>query len=120
LKIKIYQQHTSFKDKLEKTRILVSVFLLTVLSLLSISFLFSDVNVIEVKADFNGYGKDDLAIGVPSEDIGSTKNGGAVQVLYGSSSDLSATSPMADQFWTQDSANVNDAVEEGDHFGWSL
>jgi len=30
LKIKIYQQHTSFKDKLEKTRILVSVFLLTV------------------------------------------------------------------------------------------
>jgi len=61
-----------------------------------------------------------FAIGVPSEDIGSTKNGGAVQVLYGSSSDLSATSPMADQFWTQDSANVNDAVEEGDHFGWPL
>jgi len=27
---------------------------------------------------------------------------------------------MADQFWTQDSANVNDAVEEGDHFGWPL
>ena len=120
MKIKIYQQHTSSKDKLEKTRILVSVFLLTVLSKLSISFLFSDVNAIEVKADFNGDGKDDLAIGVPSEDIGSTKNGGAVQVLYGSSSDLSATSPMADQFWTQDSANVNDAVEEGDHFGWPL
>ena len=120
MKIKIYQQHKSFKDKLEKTRILVSVFLLTVLSLLSISFLFSDVNAIEVKVDFNGDGKDDLAIGVPSEDIGSTKNGGAIQVLYGSSSDLSATSPMADQFWTQDSANVNDAVEEGDHFGWPL
>lgn len=120
MKIKIYQQHTSFKDKLEKTRILVSVFLLTVLSLLSISFLFSDVNAIEVRADFNGDGKDDLAIGILSEDIGSTKNGGAIQVLYGSSSDLSATSPMADQFWTQDSANVNDAVEEGDHFGWPL
>jgi len=27
---------------------------------------------------------------------------------------------MADQFWKQDSANVNDAVEEGDHFGWPL
>jgi len=27
---------------------------------------------------------------------------------------------MADQFWTQDDANVNDAVEEGDHFGWPL
>jgi len=62
LKIKIYQQHTSFKDKLEKTRILVSVFLLTVLSLLSISFLFSDVNVIEVRADFNGDGKMNLLL----------------------------------------------------------
>lgn len=51
-----------------------------VLSLLSISFLFSDVNAIEVRADFNGDGKDDLAIGILSEDIGSTKNGGAVQV----------------------------------------
>jgi hypothetical protein len=120
LKIKIYQQNTTFKDKLEKPRILVSVFLLTVLSLLSISFLFFDVNAIEVKADFNGDGKDDLAIGVDEEDVGSTINGGAVQVLYGSSSGLSATSPIADQFWTQDSANVNDAVEVSDQFGLSL
>lgn len=117
MKIKIYQQYPIFKDKLEKPRILVSVFLLTVLSLLSISFLYSDVNAIEVKADFNGDGKDDLAIGVPGEDIGSTINGGAVEVLYGSSSGLSATSPIADQFWTQDSANVNDASEDGDLFG---
>ena len=92
MKIKIYQQHTIFK-KLAKPRILVSVFLLTVLSLLSISYLFSDVNAIGVKADFNGDGKDDLAIGVPGEDVGSTINGGAVQVLYGSSSGLSSTSP---------------------------
>jgi hypothetical protein len=116
LKIKIYQQHTIFK-KLAKPRILVSVFLLTVLSLLSISYLFSDVNAIGVKADFNGDGKDDLAIGVPGEDVGSTINGGAVQVLYGSSSGLSSTSPIADQFWTQDSANVNYAAEEDDYFG---
>lgn len=67
MKIKIYQQNTKFNDTLEKTRVLVCVFLLAVLSLLSISFLFSDVNAIEVKADFNGDGKDDLAIGVPSE-----------------------------------------------------
>jgi hypothetical protein len=120
LKIKIYQQYPIFKDKLEKPRILVSVFLLTVLSLLSISFLYSDVNAIEVKADFNGDGKDDLAIGVPGEDIGSTKNGGAVQVFYGSSSGLSATSPIADQFWTQDSATLDDTVEEGDQFGFYL
>ena len=117
LKIEIYQQHTIFKDKLEKPRILVSVFLLTVLSLLSISFLFSDVNAIEVKADFNGDGKDDLAIGVTGEDVGSIINGGAVEVLYGSSSGLSATSPIADQFWTQDSPNIYDASEDGDLFG---
>jgi hypothetical protein len=67
--------------------------------------------------DFNGDGKDDIAIGVDEEDIGSTFNGGAVQVLYGSSSGLSSTSPIAEQFWTQDSANVNDDVEEGDLFG---
>jgi hypothetical protein len=77
--------------KLAKPRILVSVFLLTVLSLLSISYPFSDVNAIGVKADFNSDGKDDLAIGVPGEDVGSTINGGAVQVLYGSSSGLSST-----------------------------
>ncbi|HSA73909.1 MAG TPA: FG-GAP repeat protein [Nitrososphaeraceae archaeon] len=115
---KIYQQNTKFNDTLEKTRVLVCVFLLAVLSLLSISFLFSDVNAIEVKADFNGDGKDDLAIGIPSEDIGSTKNGGAVEVLYGSSSGLSATSPpVADQFWTQDSPDIYDASENGDLFG---
>ena len=119
MKIKICQQHTIFK-KLAKPRILVSVFLLTVLSLLSISYLFSDVNAIGVKADFNGDGKDDLAIGVPGEDVGSTINGGAVQVLYGSSKGLSGTSPIANQFWTQDSTNVNDVAEEFDHFGWPL
>lgn len=117
MKIKIYQQNTKFNDTLEKTRVLVCVFLLAVLSLLSISFLFSDVNAIEVKADFNGDGKDDLAIGVPSEDIGSTKNGGAVEVLYGSSSGLSATSPIGDQFWTQDNPNIYDASENGDLLG---
>lgn len=120
MKIKIYQQNTKFNDTLEKTRVLVCVFLLAVLSLLSISFLFSDVNAIEVKADFNGDGKDDPAIGIPSEDIGSTKNGGAVEVLYGSSSGLSSTLPISNQFWTQDSMNVNDVSEQFDHFGWPV
>ncbi|GAB4527610.1 MAG: hypothetical protein Tsb0014_08440 [Pleurocapsa sp.] len=38
--------------------------------------------------DFNGDGYDDLAIGVASEDIGSTTNSGAVQILYGSDNGL--------------------------------
>ena len=36
-----------------------------------------------VQADFNHDGADDLAVGVPSEDVGSTHDAGAVNVLYG-------------------------------------
>src|SRR5206468_7203763 len=41
--------------------------------------------------DFNGDGFDDLAVGVLFEDIGSIIDAGAVNVIYGSSSGLSAT-----------------------------
>jgi FG-GAP repeat len=70
--------------------------------------------------DFNGDSKDDLAIGIRWEDINSKSEAGAVEVIYGSSSGLSATSPRADQFWTQDSTDVNDATESEDQFGYSL
>ena len=115
--VQVYQQYRFFKDTLDKIRILGIIFSLTLLSFLSITFLFSDVNAIEIKADFNGDGNDDVAIGIVTEDVGSMKDAGAVQVLYGSSSGLSATSPIADQFWTQDSTNVNDVAEQGDAFG---
>jgi FG-GAP repeat len=75
--------------------------------------------------DFNGDGFDDLAIGVPSEDVdtgtGTIANAGAVNVLYGSSNGLSATSPpRPDQIWTQSTPNVNGGSEEFDKFGDSL
>jgi hypothetical protein len=70
--------------------------------------------------DFNGDGKDDLAIGVPFEDVYSSRDAGAVQVIYGSSSGLSATISRADQFWSQDSPDVDDVAEEGDSFGRTL
>ena len=41
-----------------------------------------------VVADFNGDGIDDLAVGVPGEDIGGTTNAGAVNIIYGSESGL--------------------------------
>jgi hypothetical protein len=69
--------------------------------------------------DFNDDGKDDLAIGVDKEDVNTGRSAGAVNVLYGSSNGLSATSPRSDQFWTQDSANVND-IAETDNFGQAL
>src|SRR5206468_3522588 len=75
--------------------------------------------------DYNGDGRDDLAIGVPAEDIGTTVESGLVHVIYGSTEGLSGTalSPgdgRADQIWTQDSPDIEDAVEPFDNFGWSL
>jgi len=72
-----------------------------------------------VAGDFNNDGKDDLAIGVPSEDIGTILNAGAVNVLYGSASRLQASSPD-DQFWHQNTAGVLDASEQDDFFGDTL
>ena len=73
-----------------------------------------------VIGDFNADGFDDLVVGVPVEDLGSSINAGAVHVIYGSSSGLSATSAHADQFWTQDSTDIDDIAEPGDLFGSSL
>jgi hypothetical protein len=70
-------------------------------------------------ADFNHDGFADLAIGVPSEDVGTVADAGAVNVLYGSAARLQATSPD-DQFWNQDVTGVSDAAESGDTFGSSL
>lgn len=71
--------------------------------------------------DFNNNGRDDLAIGVPLEDItrgtSSISNAGAMNVIYGSSSRLSAT---GNQFWSQNSSSILDFSESGDHMGTAL
>jgi hypothetical protein len=66
-------------------------------------------------ADFNRDGRADLAIGVPFDRVGTTSFAGAVNVLYGSSSGLTAT---GDQLWSQD--QLADDPETGDGFGQSL
>jgi len=70
-------------------------------------------------ADFNGDGFDDLAIGVPFEDVGSIRDAGAVQVMFGTAGGLQADSPD-DQFWSQGSNGLQDAAEADDDFGFSL
>jgi disulfide bond formation protein DsbB len=70
-----------------------------------------------IYTDFNGDGLADLAIGVPFEDVGSVVNAGAVNVLYGTATGLSAT---GNQFWTQNSPDILDTSEEGDLFGSTL
>ena len=68
--------------------------------------------------DYNADFRSDLAIGVPSEDVPHTGDGG-VNVIYGSLAALSATT-TPDQFWGQDTPNVEDAAEASDYFGGAL
>jgi FG-GAP repeat/FG-GAP-like repeat len=77
--------------------------------------------------DFDGDGRDDLAIGVPGErfKMGGISNvpGGAVNVLYGSQSGLTAA---RNQFWDQngtenpDRFNLEGGIEANDQFGYDL
>ena len=67
--------------------------------------------------DFNGDGRDDLAIGVPRRTIGTNALAGAVQLIYGSPTSLSVAG--AENFH-QNSANIPDLAEFGDRFGYAL
>ena len=70
-------------------------------------------------ADFNGDGFSDLAVGAPSEDVGTVPDAGAVSVFYGGSNGLQAASPD-DQFWNQDVIEVRGVAQPGDQFGRAL
>ena len=80
-----------------------------------------DSNVITsgvaMHSDFDGDGRADLAIGVPSKNVGSSLNAGAVNVIYGSASGLSSTGA---QFWTQNSQGILGSAASGDGFGTAL
>jgi len=67
--------------------------------------------------DINGDGFADLAIGAPSEDIGSTVDAGAVTVLFGSSTGLTVS---GSETWHQNTAGMPGVAEHGDGFGDSL
>ena len=67
--------------------------------------------------DFNGNGFDDLAVGAPSEAIGTVTYAGGITVIYGSTSGLTSAGA---QGIDQDSTNVPGIAEAGDHFGWAL
>ncbi|WP_128380798.1 FG-GAP-like repeat-containing protein [Streptomyces cavernae] len=67
--------------------------------------------------DFNGDGYRDLAIGASNTDVGGRSAAGAVIVLYGSSSGVSAARRTV---ITQNSSGVAGTAEQGDLFGTSL
>ena len=66
-----------------------------------------------LQVDFNNDGADDLAVGVPGEDVGSVVDAGAVTVLYGSTGGLTS---IGSQQFTQPVS----AVETDDQFGAAL
>ena len=67
--------------------------------------------------DFNGDGYADLAVGVPLEDIGGVVDAGAVHVIFGSATGLTAT---GNQFIRQNLSGVRGVPETGDRFGSAL
>jgi len=64
--------------------------------------------------DINGDGYDDLVIGVPYKDVGTTTDSGGMIVVYGSSNGLTLSGNL---WFDQDSLNVPEVAESADHFG---
>ncbi|MFF2325645.1 MULTISPECIES: VCBS repeat-containing protein [unclassified Streptomyces] len=64
--------------------------------------------------DMNGDGYGDVAVGVPHEDLGTTKNAGSVLVLPGTASGPTGTGTVG---FHQDTADVPGVAEADDEFG---
>ncbi len=69
------------------------------------------------RGDFNDDGFSDLAIGVPSEDVGGDENAGRVHIIYGTADGPDSSDS---QVWDQDSSGIADATESKDRFGAAL
>ncbi|MFT4165534.1 MAG: FG-GAP repeat protein [Microlunatus sp.] len=83
-----------------------------------------------LRADFNGDGYDDLAVGVPAFDVGSKANAGAVAIVYGTKAGPGTRTPNWDpepsplptnsQLITQNTPGIADVSETGDQFGYTV
>src|SRR5262245_45765207 len=69
------------------------------------------------KGDFNGDGFADLAVGSPFENVSNVDDAGAVHVLYGSASGLTATN---NQLWSEAVIPSGSGPEPSDQFGTAL
>jgi hypothetical protein len=72
-----------------------------------------------VAGNFDGDGCDDLAIGIPGEDVGGFTRAGAIEVRYGSAN-RSNCLEVARQFFTQNTPGVPDTAAASDQFGFAL
>lgn len=67
--------------------------------------------------DFSGDGIDDLAVGVPGDEVGAVKFAGGVNILYGSADGPSGTGA---QLWTQGTPGIGGTPSLADWFGFAL
>jgi hypothetical protein len=67
--------------------------------------------------DFNGDGRDELAVGIPHEDLGGLNDVGAVQIFDGTAGGLAA---LHTGLWHQNRSGVVETNETGDRFGFAL
>lgn len=71
--------------------------------------------------DYNGDGADDIAIGNPSEDVGSAFDAGSVVLIYGApATGIDAANAPAPFELTQDSPGADEIAELADRFGAAL
>jgi len=69
--------------------------------------------------DFDDDGFDDLAIGIPGEDINTTSNGGAIEVRYGAATRSQALETRR-QFFEENTPGVPDEAGVDDELGHAL
>jgi hypothetical protein len=63
----------------------------------------------------------DLAVGVPFQAVRGFAGAGAVHVIYGDNTTfIPALAALGNQFWTQETLNVEGGAEAGDQFGRAL
>lgn len=68
--------------------------------------------------DFDQDGYDDLAIGVPGDDLVTLERAGVVETLYGGVSGLHTR--LANDLWHQDRSGITESAENHDSFGSEL
>ncbi|HJS68777.1 MAG TPA: integrin alpha [Nitrososphaera sp.] len=111
------------KNTLSSAQRLVAAFLLSAMKLTA-TITYTPIQDAQAASaditDFNGDGYEDLAIGAPGEDAGTVVDAGAVHVIYGSASGLSAQEQVGNQFWHQNTPNVEGGSETGDLFSVAL
>jgi len=67
--------------------------------------------------DFNNDGRDDLAIGVPNQDVDGEKNAGDVALLLGGANGLKTG---GDQRWNENTSGIKGKSKKRDHLGRAL